>query len=274
MLLLCADACGYRGSRRIGLAAATEYMHTATLLHDDVVDEGTIRRGKPSANKVFGNSVSVLVGDFLFALASRLMVANGDVDIFRAYAGAIVAIAEGEVMQLAMARNGGITEEQYTGIIRRKTASFFAVTSEAGAMLAGADQRIRKALYGYGRCVGMAFQLMDDILDYTGAERKLGKRPFQDIREGKITLPLLHALRKAPPLERKRALSVLAGEKLLRRDIAFLAGLVKQNGGVEYTVSRAVGFIRQGKRHLRALPDSRAKDALAVLADYVVSRTS
>jgi len=274
VLLLCSDACGYRGPRRIVMSVVTEYMHTATLLHDDVVDLGMVRRGKPSANMVFGNSVSVLVGDFMFARASQLMVADGDAEIYKLYARTLVSITEGEVLQLTKVRDGEITEKQYLDVIYRKTASLIAAASETGAVLAGADQRIRKGLSGYGRCVGMAFQLMDDILDYTGVEKKLGKRPFQDLREGKITLPLIHALKKANATERKRALKALTGKEQEERDIAFLAEMVDRNGGVDYTASRAGDFIRRGKKYLGELPPSEARDALATLSDYVVSRTS
>jgi len=273
VLLLCADACGYRGPRRITMSVVTEYTHTATLLHDDVVDMGTVRRGKPSANMVFGNSVSVLVGVFLFALASKMMIVDGDADIYGIFARTLVSITEGEVMQLTKARDGGITEKQYFDVIYRKTASLFAAAGEVGAVLAGSDQRVRKALYGYGRCLGMAFQLADDILDYTGTEKKLGKRPFQDLREGKITLPLLHALKNVDTAERVRANKALAKKEWGERDIAFLAGLVNRNGGLEYTASRADDFIRRGKRYLRELPASEAREALATLSDYVVSRT-
>ncbi|MCL1927105.1 MAG: polyprenyl synthetase family protein [Syntrophorhabdaceae bacterium] len=274
LLLLCSDACGYRGPRRIVMSVVTEYIHTATLLHDDVVDMGTVRRGKPSANMVFGNSVSILVGDFLFARASQLMIDDGDINVHKIYAKAVVSVTEGEVLQLTKTRDGGITEKQYFDVICRKTASLIAAASETGAALAGADQRIRKALSGYGRCVGMAFQLVDDILDYAGTEKKLGKRPFQDLREGKITLPLLHALQNVSAVERKRAQKVLAEKERGERDIAFLAGLVDRNGGKEYTASRADDFIRRGKRYLLELPASEARDALAVLSDYMVSRTS
>ena len=272
VLLLSSDACGYRGPRRISMSVVTEYVHTATLLHDDVVDMGTVRRGKPSANMVYGNSVSVLVGDFLFARASKLMIADGDADIYKIYAQTMISIAEGEVLQLTKSKDGGLTEKQYIDVISRKTASLIAAASETGAVLAGADQRVRKAMSGYGRCVGMAFQLVDDILDYTGAEKKLGKRPFQDLREGKITLPLLYALKKTDEAKRRRALKALAKKEREERDIAFLAGLVDQNG-VDYTTSRANDFIRRGKRHLQTLPASKARDALAALSDYVVSRT-
>jgi len=273
VLLLCSDACGYRGPRRIAMSVVAEYTHSATLLHDDVVDLGTVRRGKPSANIVFGNSASVLVGDFLFARASQLMINDGDIDIYKIFARTLVSITEGEVLQLTKARDGGITEKQYFDVIYRKTASLFAAASETGAVLAGADQRIRKALFGYGRCIGMAFQLADDILDYIGTEKKLGKRPFQDLREGKITLPLLHALQNVDAAERARAEKTLAKKERGEREIAFLAGLVDRNGGVEYTTSRACDFISRGKRYLRELPASKARDALVILSDYMVSRT-
>jgi octaprenyl-diphosphate synthase len=274
VLLLCADACGYRGPRRTVMSVVTEYMHTATLLHDDVVDLGTVRRGKPAANMVFGNSVSILVGDFLFARASQLMTDDGDIDVLGIYARTLVSLTEGEVMQLTRSHDAGITEKQYFDVVYCKTASLIAAASETGAVLAGADPATRKAMYEYGKCVGMAFQLVDDILDYTGTEKQLGKRPFQDLREGKVTLPLLHALREADDAERGRALEALAKKEPGKRDVAFLAGLVARRGGVDYTASRAKGFIRRGKRFLDGLPASAARDALAALSDYVVSRTA
>jgi octaprenyl-diphosphate synthase len=274
VLLLCADACGYRGPRRTVMSVVTEYMHTATLLHDDVVDLGTVRRGKPSANTVFGNSVTILVGDFLFARASQLMTGDGDIDVLGVYARTLVSLTEGEVMQLTRAHDGGITERQYLDVVYCKTASLIAAASETGAVLAGADPATRKAMFGFGKSIGIAFQLVDDILDFTGSERELGKRPFQDLREGKVTLPLLHALRQADAPDREKAQRALAKKEPGKRDVAFLAGMVARHGGVEYTASRAKGFIRKGKSFLRALPASPARDALMVLSDYVVSRTS
>ena len=178
VLLLCADACGYRGPRRTVMSVVTEYMHTATLLHDDVVDLGTVRRGKPAANMVFGNSVSILVGDFLFARASQLMTEDGDIDVLGIYARTLVSLTEGEVMQLTRSRDGGITERQYLDVVYCKTASLIAAASETGAVLAGADPAIRKAMYGFGKSVGMAFQLVDDILDFTGNQRSARETPL------------------------------------------------------------------------------------------------
>ncbi len=274
VLLLCAEACGYRGPRRTVMAVVTEYMHTATLLHDDVVDLGMVRRGKPAANLLFGNSVTILVGDFLFARASQLMTEDGDIDVLGIYARTLVSLTEGEVLQLTRTRDSGITEKQYLNVIYCKTASLIAAASETGAVLAGADAATRKAMFGFGKSVGMAFQLADDILDFTGTERELGKRPLQDLREGKVTLPLLHALRTAPAPDRERARRVLAKKDPGERDIAFLAGLVARHDGIGYTASRARGFIRQGKRYLKGIPPSSARDALLTLSDYVVSRTS
>jgi octaprenyl-diphosphate synthase len=274
VLLLCADACGYRGPRRTVLAVVTEYMHTATLLHDDVVDLGTVRRGKPAANLLFGNSVTILVGDFLFARASQLMTEDGDLDVLGIYARTLVSLTEGEVLQLTRARDFGIPEKQYLTVVYCKTASLIAAASETGAVLAGADAATRKAMFGFGRSVGMAFQLVDDILDFTGTEKELGKRPLQDLREGKVTLPLLHALRTADVPDRERARRVLAKKAPGSREVAFLAGLVARHDGIGYTASRARSFVRQGKRFLDAIPPSPALDALRTLSDYVVSRTS
>src|SRR5512139_12231 len=274
VLLLTADACGYRGPRRTVMSVVTEYMHTATLLHDDVVDLGTVRRGKPAANVVFGNSVSILVGDFLFARASQLMTDDGDIDVLGIYARTLVSLSEGEVLQLMRTRDPGITEEEYLTVVFCKTASLIAAASETGAVLAGADPATRRAMFGFGKAVGIAFQLVDDILDYTGTEKELGKRPLQDLREGKVTLPLIHALGAADRGDRERARAALARKKLSGKDVAFLAGLVKRHDGIAFASARAREFVRRGRRYLSLLPDSPACDSLRVLSDYVVSRSA
>ena len=274
ILLLAAAACGYRGPRRIVMSVVTEYMHTATLLHDDVVDLGTVRRGKPSANIVFGNSVSILVGDFLFARASQLMTEEGDIDVLGIYARTLVSLSEGEVLQLMRTRDPGITEEEYLTVVFSKTASLIAAASETGAVLAGADPATRRAMFGFGKAVGIAFQLVDDILDYNGTEKELGKRPLQDLREGKITLPMIHALRVSGREEGGRARAVLGKKRLSAGDIAFLAGLVARHDGIGYTAARAREFVRRGKRFLSRLPDTPAREALLALSDYVLSRSA
>ncbi len=273
VLLLVAESCGYTGPRRIVMSVVTEYMHTATLLHDDVVDGGLMRRGKPAANVVFGNSASILVGDFLFARASQLMTADGDLDVLGIYARTLVSLSEGEVLQLMKSADPAITEAEYLRVVYHKTASLIAAASETGAVLAGAGSPLRRKMFGYGKAVGIAFQLVDDILDYTGTERELGKRPHQDLREGKITLPLIHALREAAAGDRKRA------EKILRRkaptpgEISFLDGLVRRHGGIGYTERRAKAFVRRGQALLAELPDSPARSALSTLSEYIVSRS-
>ncbi len=273
VLLLSAEACGYTGPRRIVMSVVTEYMHTATLLHDDVVDGGVVRRGRPAANVVFGNPVSVLVGDFLFARASQLMTDDGDLDVLSIYARTLVSLSEGEVLQLTKSADPAIGEADYLKVVFHKTASLIAAASQTGAVLAGAGAPLRRRMFEYGRAVGIAFQLVDDILDYTGSEKELGKRPHQDLREGKITLPLIHALRAAGRADRTRAGTILAGRDRSERDVAFLARLVRDNGGIGYAGRRARAYVARGKRLLAGLPDTSARAALGSLADYIVSRS-
>ncbi|HEY3488681.1 MAG TPA: polyprenyl synthetase family protein [Candidatus Deferrimicrobiaceae bacterium] len=273
-LLLVAEACGYKGPRRTVLSVVTEYMHTATLLHDDVVDGGTVRRGKPSANVVYGNSVSVLVGDFLFARASQLMTEDGDLDVLGIYARTLVSLTEGEVLQLMKSKDPAISEKDYLRVVFHKTASLIAAATETGAVLAGADAALRRKMFEYGSSVGIAFQLMDDILDYTGTEKDLGKRPYADLREGKVTLPLIQALRVASDSDRAHAAAILSGRSVGEGDIRSLADLVAANGGIEYTEKLARQYVARGKRQLAGLPDSPARTALEVLSDYIVSRTN
>ncbi|HZW36016.1 MAG: polyprenyl synthetase family protein [Deltaproteobacteria bacterium] len=274
VLLLAAEACGYSGPRRTVMAVVTEYMHTATLLHDDVVDLGSVRRGQPSANVVFGNSVSILVGDFLFARASQLMTEDGDIDVLGIYARTLVSLSEGEVLQLTKSSDPGITEKDYLRVVYNKTASLIAAASETGAVLAGAGRALRGRMFEYGKAVGIAFQLMDDILDYTGTEKELGKRPRQDLREGKVTLPLIHALREADAADLRKAATLLGLPERSDRDIAFLGRMVERHGGIPYTARAAKTFVNRGKRILSALPASRARGALLSLSDYIVSRSS
>jgi octaprenyl-diphosphate synthase len=273
-LLLVSRALGYRGPRRIVLSVVTEYMHTATLLHDDVVDQATVRRGKASANVVFGNQVSVLVGDFLFARASRLMTDDGDLDVLGIYARTLQHLTEGEVLQLAKSKDPAITEGDYLKVVFHKTASLIAAATETGAVLAGASPAVRRKMFEYGKAVGVAFQLVDDLLDYEGTEKELGKSPFTDLREGKVTLPLIHALKAAAPAERERTLSALARKGgPSEREMAFVAGLVRRTGGIACTAALARRHVARGKAMAMALPDTPARTALLTLSDYIVSRT-
>jgi octaprenyl-diphosphate synthase len=273
-LLLVARALGYRGPRRITLSVVTEYMHTATLLHDDVVDQAVVRRGKASANAVYGNSVSVLVGDFLFARASRLMTDDGDLAVLGIYARTLQHLTEGEVLQLVKSKDPAITEEEYLRVVFHKTASLIAAATETGAVLAGAAPAVRRRMFEYGKSVGVAFQLVDDLLDYEGTEKELGKAPFTDLREGKVTLPLIHALRHASPADRERALAALRRDGgPSAREMAFVASLVRRSGGIDYTAEQARRHVARGKRLLSSLPPSEARAALETLTGYIVSRT-
>lgn len=273
VLLLVAEALGYTGPRRIVMSVVTEYMHNATLLHDDVVDLGMVRRGKPAANVVYGNSVSILVGDFLFARASQLMTEDGDLDVLGIYARTLVSLSEGEVLQLMKSSDRGISENDYLRVVFHKTASLIAAASETGAVLAKAGSPVRRRMFEYGKAVGIAFQLVDDVLDYVGTEKDLGKRPLQDLREGKVTLPLIHALREAGDGDRRKTWEVLDRRKFSDREISYLAKMVTRNGGLEYTKRRARSFVDRGKRFLSSLPPSPARDGLRSLSDYIVSRT-
>ncbi len=272
VLLLAAEACGYTGPRRIVMSVVTEYMHNATLLHDDVVDGGVVRRGKPAANVVYGNPVSILVGDFLFARASQLMTDDGDLDVLGIYARTLVSLSEGEVLQLLRSADRELSEDEYLRVVFHKTASLIAAASETGAVLAGAGASLRKRMFEYGKAIGIAFQLVDDVLDYIGTEKELGKQPLQDLREGKITLPLIHALKEAGDGDRRKAGEILDRRRFSNREISFLARMVTKNGGLEYTKRRAKDFVDRGKKFLTFLPASPARDGLASLSDYIVSR--
>jgi len=202
------------------------------------------------------------------------MTDDGDIDVLGIYARTLVHLSEGEVLQLMRTRDPEITEKEYLTVVFCKTASLLAAAAETGAVLAGAAPATRRAMFGFGKSLGIAFQLVDDILDFTGTEKSLGKRPLQDLREGKVTLPLLHALREAGAADRERARRALAMKEPGDRDIAFLADLVARHDGIGFAASRAREYVRRGKRYLAVLPDSPARSALIVLSDYITSRTS
>jgi octaprenyl-diphosphate synthase len=202
LTLASANLCGYTGQRHIGLAACVEFIHTATLLHDDVVDESDLRRGQASANAIWGNEASVLVGDFLFSRSFQLMTADGSLQVLRILSDASAVIAEGEVLQLMTANEPTTTEEAYLEVIRSKTAKLFAAATRIGAVVAERPQAEEEALESYGMNIGIAFQLIDDVLDYSADQLKLGKTVGDDFREGKVTLPVILAYRRGNEEER------------------------------------------------------------------------
>ena len=272
LLLLAARLCGYQGDQAVPLASVVEFIHTATLLHDDVVDSATLRRGLASANTLWGNEASVLVGDFLFSKSFSLMVAVGSLDILRVLSDATTVIAEGEVMQLLCTGEIELTEERYITVVRSKTAILMAAACEAGAILGGAPPERQKALSDFGMSLGIAFQLMDDTLDYIATEEDFGKSIGHDLEEGKITLPLIHTLRQCTESERSLIEAVVEKDEMTLEEFRTVSGLVKQYGGITYTVDVARRYIDACRAHLELFEASPLTSALCSLADYVVTR--
>lgn len=272
LLLLSSKLCGYEGQRHISLASVIEFIHTATLLHDDVVDNASLRRGLASANTLWGNEASVLVGDYLFSKSFSLMVKDGDLDILRVLSGATTIIAQGEVMQLVSMSDLDLTEERYIEVVKCKTAVLLATACQAGAILGKATSEQEEALRNFGMDLGIAFQLIDDTLDYISSEEKFGKSIGHDLEEGKITLPLIHTLRHCSPSEKQEIADVIMSESLKDEDFRKVVSLVGTYGGIEYSMQKSLDFVSRGKERLMLFPDSPGKQALCALADYVVTR--
>lgn len=272
LLLLAARLCGYRGDQAVPLASVIEFIHTATLLHDDVVDSATLRRGLASANTLWGNEASVLVGDFLFSKSFSLMVGVGSLDVLRVLSSATTVIAEGEVMQLLCTGEIDLSEERYIGVVRSKTAILMSAACEAGAILGKAAPARQQALADFGMSLGIAFQLMDDTLDYIATEEAFGKSIGHDLEEGKITLPLIHTLRHCTPAERSVIETVVDKDEMTLDDFRNVSGLVKQHGGITYTVDAARRYIDECRSHLGVFETTTVASALLGLADYVVTR--
>ena len=268
-----AKLCGYEGNRHHDLAACVEFIHTATLLHDDVVDESDQRRGKDSANQVFGNEAAVLVGDFLFSRAFQLMVKDGSLDVLRILSNASAVIAEGEVMQLTTANNINTTYDQYIEVITAKTAALFAAACEVGGVVAEQDGTITKALYDYGLNLGIAFQIADDVLDYKADPEKLGKSIGDDFKEGKMTLPIIYALENSNEDERSFWTDVIvnaaADDKKLQKAIEICAKYDCFNKAL----TQAELYKNRAITALDALPEHEIKALLINTADYVLNRS-
>lgn len=272
MLLLAARLCNYTGDQAIPLASVVEFIHTATLLHDDVVDSATLRRGQASANTLWGNEASVLIGDFLFSKSFSLMVGAGSLDILRVMSQATTVIAEGEVMQLLYTGDLDLTEDNYISVVRAKTAVLLSAACQCGAILGKVSAEQEQALAEFGMELGIAFQLMDDLLDYTASESEFGKSIGHDLEEGKMTLPLIHALRQCTTDEREQVATIVEKDELTPAEFATVAELVRRHGGIDYTIEKARGCVDACARHLSAFPDSDCRRALLELAEYVVTR--
>lgn len=272
LVMLVAQALGFSGPQRFELAAVVELIHTSTLLHDDVVDESSLRRGRATANATFGNAASVLVGDFLYSRSFQMMVSVQDMRVLQVLADATNVIAEGEVLQLMNMHDPDLAVEDYLRVIRYKTAKLFEASAQLGAVLAKADAATEEACAGYGRALGTAFQLIDDVLDYDGSAVALGKNVGDDLREGKPTLPLLIAMARSG--EAERALMRSAIENGSTADLDRILAIIRQTGALEATREAAREEADRARACLDALPPSEAREALLELCDRSVSRSS
>jgi octaprenyl-diphosphate synthase len=272
LTLASAKLCGYAGERHIKLAACVEFIHTATLLHDDVVDESQLRRGAASANAVFGNKPSVLVGDFLFARAFQLMVEDGSLDVLRILCGASATIAEGEVLQLTTQNDLTTSENRYFDVIRGKTAALFAAACEVGAVIAERSPAECAALAQFGMDLGMAFQLVDDALDYAAEESELGKTVGDDFREGKLTYPVLLAIADATPDEQAFWTRTIENNEQDEADLATALTLINRHNTIARTIARADEFIASACNALASFPASDMRTTLIDVARFTTAR--
>jgi octaprenyl-diphosphate synthase len=271
LLLLSAGAFGARGRHCHELAAVVEFIHTATLLHDDVVDESDLRRGRSTANALFGNSAAVLVGDFVYSRAFQMMVGVDNMRVLQVLADATNVIAEGEVMQLMNCHNPDIREEEYLGVIRCKTAKLFEAATRLGAILGGAPREQEKSVADYGMRLGTAFQLIDDVLDYSGEQAVIGKNLGDDLAEGKPTLPLIYAIQHGT--DEQARLVRHAIEHGGRGELAAVIEAIRATGALDYARAQASRETRAAGAALAQLPHSRSRDYLLQLADFAVTRS-
>ena len=272
LTLAAANLCGYQGDRHIGLATCVEFIHTATLLHDDVVDESRLRRGKDSANAVWGNQSSVLVGDFLFSRAFQIMVSDGSLRVLKILSSASAVIAEGEVMQLMTTNDTETSEEAYLNVIRAKTATLFAAAASVGAVVAERPSAEEQALQSFGMNLGIAFQLIDDVLDYAAEEDDLGKTIGDDFREGKITLPVILAWRRGNSEERSFWRRTLEELNQTERDMAYAKTLMEKHNTLRDTIDRARHYGAIARDSLGIFRECPMKDALIEMVNFAVHR--
>ena len=273
LTIAAAQLCGYKGDGHLKLAASVEFMHTATLLHDDVVDESDMRRGKPAARMVWGNEASVLVGDFLLGQAFKMMVEVGSLPCLDVLSTAAAVIAEGEVMQLSAAKNLMTSEDEYLAVIRAKTAALFAAACEVGPLVAGGGKEAITACRSFGANLGVAFQLMDDVLDYGGTAAKLGKNVGDDFREGKITLPVVLAYRRGDAAERDFWKAALEDGISDAAALEKATVLLRKHRALEDTVERARHYGAMAKDALGIFPTSPLKSAMLEVVDFCISRS-
>ncbi|MDD5558057.1 polyprenyl synthetase family protein [Candidatus Methylomirabilis sp.] len=273
LLLLSAKLCGYDGgSRNIDLAVVAEYMHAATLIHDDIIDRADKRRGLPSANSTWGSQISVLAGDFLYARSLQMLVIDGDLAVMRAFADATVRMIEGQVREVQMAGNLDLTYHEYLDIITSKTAALISVACRTGALIAGRHADEVAALTEFGLNVGIGFQLVDDALDFVAEEDRLGKPVGNDFKEGKVTFPVLHVMRAGSEADQGRIRELAAQEAIGESDLAEVKAIVERYSAVSATMDLVRTYLKKAKTSLSSFPDSAAKRSLALMVDFVGDR--
>ena len=272
LVLLSANAAGYKGEEHIPLAAVIEFIHTATLLHDDVVDNSDLRRGNATANAQWGNAPSVLVGDFLYSRSFQIMVEIGRMEIMQVISHATTIIAEGEVLQLLNQRNPDTSEESYLQVILGKTAMLFEAATEVGAILAESSAEDREALRLYGRHLGIEVQIIDDLLDYLSDSETMGKNVGDDLAEGKATLPLIHAMRVGSDEDRDLIRHAIRKGGL--DDLSPVLEIVQRNGSINYSRQKAAEEIDKAKNAIASLPDTSFKETLNQIADLAIARVN
>lgn len=272
LLLISSGICGRKKKQRFPMAAVMEFIHTGTLLHDDVIDRASMRRGKTSANKIYGNAISILVGDFLCFKSFTLMTEIGSLDILRLISEMGDIMSEGEVFQLTKCGDITLTEDEYFSIIEKKTAVLISASCAAGAILEAAPPEKIEALARYGTNVGMAFQITDDVLDYMAQGEEFGKSIGKDMEEGKITLPLILSLKQSTNDEKDKIREIIARKKGTKKDARAILNLIKKYNGIDSSMKIAEGFINKAKSQLSSFNACPEKDHLITVAEYILSR--
>ena len=272
ILILSARFCGYLGNEHISLAGILEFIHTATLLHDDVVDDAKVRRGNLSAHTLWGNQASILVGDFFFAQSFSLISQTQNWRLLKVLTEATSKLAKGEILDLVKERDTSCSEEDYLSIVTHKTASLIEAASHMGAILGEVNQENEMAMKKFGHHIGIAFQCMDDTLDYIATEEELGKDIGKDLKEGKITLPLIHAIENSSPEDKKTIISAVEKRELGERELYRVLELIKKYQGIEYSLQKAQNYAQEAKEIINGFSLSPEKEALLAVADYVIER--
>ena len=274
LLLLSSQLAGFQGQKErvVHLASIIEFIHAATLLHDDVIDNAHMRRGNPSANQKWGNQLPVLVGDYLYAKSFFFLVKDNNTSIMETVSSATATITDGEILQLQKSENFSISEEEYIEIITKKTSCLMAASCKIGAILGDVSQEKIEALYNFGIDIGIAFQLIDDMLDYISQEKKLGKPVYNDLRGGNCTLPLIHTLKQASPEELDRIHEILFQKELSDEDLFWVGRLIKRHKADQYTLDRAHWYVQRAQQRLAIFTDSDYRQSLIDLSNYIIYR--